>query len=140
MPYGERCRVSSRVRGWFRNQKDRTNHPYQRNLNLKPSNLVKRSERDHALSMISGPKISTPMDSSKRELLDELLEIVNEMSSLHWKKDLSISMTSLSSSSEDISSSSSDDWEIVEPPIGGPPPPTAAPDHPPLKYVQFNKP
>nr|QYD02361.1 ORF3 [Torque teno felis virus] len=136
MQFGERCRVTSKLKGWFRTPKDRTNRPYQKMENLKPSNLVKKDVDVRSMKQISGPATSTQTESSQTELLQELLDIVQEMSSLHWKNDLSLSMTSSSESSQTEDSSSESDYEIIEPPLGGPPP-KEAPDHPPLKYCLF---
>nr|QYD02022.1 ORF3 [Torque teno felis virus] len=108
---------------------------------MKPRNLLQKGSVGRFLKQISGKAISTPMDSSKRELLDELLDIIQEMSSIHWQDDLDLSMTSCTSSSETEDSSESD-WErIQEAPMEGPPP-IGAPDHPPqkkkiLKYTPF---
>nr|QYD02067.1 ORF3 [Torque teno felis virus] len=135
MPYGERCRATSKVKAWFRTQKDRTNKPYQKSANLKPHNLMSRTANVPKILQTSGPGTSTPMDSSKRELLDELLHLVNEISHLKWQDDLDASTTSSEASSTPETSFESD-YEIIEPPLGGPPP-KEAPDHPPLKYCPF---
>nr|QYD02049.1 ORF3 [Torque teno felis virus] len=136
MQFGERCRVTSKLKAWFRTPKDLHNHPYQKLENLKPKNLIKRDADVRSMKQISGPATSTQTGSSQRELLEELLDIVQEMSSLHWKNDLSLSMTSSTESSQTEDSSSESDYEIIEPPLGGPPP-KEAPDHPPLKYCPF---
>nr|QYD02181.1 ORF3 [Torque teno felis virus] len=136
MQYGERCRVTSKLKAWCRTPKDLTNRPYQREMNLKPANLVRRDANARSMRLISGPVTSTQTASSQKELLEELLDIVQEMSSLHWKNDLSLSMTSSTESSQTEDSSSESDYEIIEPPLGGPPP-KEAPDHPPLKYCPF---
>nr|QYD01791.1 ORF3 [Torque teno felis virus] len=136
MPYGERCRVTSKLKAWCRTPKDLTNHPYQKIENLKPANLVRKNADARSMKQIFGPETSTQTGSSQKELLEELLDIVQEMSSLHWKNDLSLSMTSSTESSQTEDSSSESDYEILEPPLGGPPP-KEAPDHPPLKYCPF---
>nr|QYD02334.1 ORF3 [Torque teno felis virus] len=135
MQYGERCRATSRVKGWFRTQKDRTNKPYQKSVNLKPHNLMSRTANVPKILQTSGPGTSTPTASSQTELLDELLHLVNEISHLKWQDDLEISTTSSEASSTPETSFESD-YEIIEPPLGGPPP-KEAPDHPPLKYCPF---
>nr|QYD01788.1 ORF3 [Torque teno felis virus] len=135
MPYGERCRATSRVKAWFRTPKDRTNKPYQKSANLKPHNLMSRTANVPKILQTSGPGTSTPTASSQTELLDELLHLVNEISHLKWQDDLEISDTSSETSSTPETSFESD-YEILEPPLGGPPP-KEAPDHPPLKYCPF---
>nr|QYD02103.1 ORF3 [Torque teno felis virus] len=99
---------------------------------MKPKNLLQRNSVGRFLKRISGREISTPMDSSKRELLDELLDIIQEMSSIHWQDDLDLSMTSCTSSSDTEDSSESDYEVIKEAPMEGPPP-IGAPDPPPQK-------
>ncbi|AEZ53062.1 ORF3 [Torque teno felis virus-Fc-TTV1] len=135
--YGDRCRASSKLKALFRTQKDhQLNSPWKAKMNLKPNNLLTRNANARFLRMISGGKISTPMDSSKKELLDELLDIIHEMSNIHWQDDLDLSMTSCTTSSATEDSSDSDYEKIEEAPLRGPPP-KEAPDRPPPKYCPF---
>nr|QYD02418.1 ORF3 [Torque teno felis virus] len=144
MQYGDRCRASIKLKGLFRTPKDRTQNvkPYP---NLKPHNLVCRdAAKDLGRSMIYGPKTSTQTESSQKELIDELLQIIQEMSSLHWKRDSNTSSSDSDQSSISIISYESDDesWQMVDEPPMEPPPPERAPDHPPhtgssLRYCPF---
>nr|QYD02148.1 ORF3 [Torque teno felis virus] len=116
MPFGDRCRVTFSLGDWFPTR----NQP-QPAAQLVPKPLVKK-DLGHKANMISGPEISTPTASSKKRLLKELLDLVNELSDANWERDpLDLSLKSLdtSSSSEDCSES---DWEDVTPqtpPLGG---------------------
>nr|QYD02040.1 ORF3 [Torque teno felis virus] len=85
--------------GWFHNPQGSTD--------LKPRDLLKK-ELGRKMNLISGPEISTPMDSSKRELLDEFAGHHSRPSDANWNKedDLDISLKSLPESSQTEDSSS----------------------------------
>nr|QYD02412.1 ORF3 [Torque teno felis virus] len=87
---------------------------------LVPQPLVKQSAADRLISMISGPATSTPMGSSKDELLRELLALVQEISDGDFRTktdDLNISLQSLPTSSQTETSSDDEEeeWEVTPP-------------------------
>nr|QYD02202.1 ORF3 [Torque teno felis virus] len=112
MQYGDRCRVTSQKREWFQ-------IPPQPPESLVPQKLLSK-EGARKVNMISGPEISTPRASSRKKLLRELLQIVEELSDANWgeKDDLDISLRSLEESSSDMDSSSdsSSSYENITPP------------------------
>nr|QYD02438.1 ORF3 [Torque teno felis virus] len=111
--------------GWF--------HNHQGSTDLKPRDLLKK-EIGRKMSLISGPEISTPTVSSRKELLKELLDIIQDLSDAKWNNedDLDISLKSLPESSQTEDSSSEEEWEMTPPT----PPPKKGGDKK-LKYVQF---
>nr|QYD02253.1 ORF3 [Torque teno felis virus] len=116
---------------WFPRQEDPP-------VILKPKKLLKRGLDT---KVISGPKTSTQTESSQKELLKELLDLITTMSDERWKTrqtldDLDISLTSStsSSSSEDSSSQSSfEDDPPPTPPNGGDATTSGGTTHPPSK-------
>lgn len=135
MQYGDRCRVTSSLKGWYQ-----TPNQHHQKKSLVPEKLVRRDIGPRA-SMISGPEISTPTASSKKRLLRELLEIVQELSDVNWEDPdpLDISLKSLGDSSLS-EGSSADDWEELtpqDPPLGGFGPDIPRPNKKKLKYVPF---
>nr|QYD02370.1 ORF3 [Torque teno felis virus] len=107
MHYGDRCHVTSCLEGWYQKPPDQTL--------LKPKALI-RKNFNPKVPLISGGATSTPMDSSKDELLRELLNLIHQISDADFRSrssDLNLSLQSLETSSE--SEVSSDDWEITPP-------------------------
>nr|QYD02154.1 ORF3 [Torque teno felis virus] len=121
--------------------------PLEPEVLLKPKPLVKK---DQETKPTSGPMTSTQTESSKMELIKELLDIIAELSDVKWQSqtqdDLNISITESDASSQSTDCSS--DWEMPPyPPMGGPPPleepPTTHPNKPypchemKIKYTPF---
>nr|QYD02007.1 ORF3 [Torque teno felis virus] len=133
MQYGDRCRVTSQKREWFQ-------IPPHQPESLVPQKLLSK-EGARKVNMISGPEISTPRASSRKKLLRELLQIVEELSDANWgeKDDLDISLRSLEGSSSDMDSSSdsSSSYENITPPQT--PPLGGVQPLPEFKYVNFSK-
>nr|QYD02325.1 ORF3 [Torque teno felis virus]QYD02441.1 ORF3 [Torque teno felis virus] len=84
---------------------------------LVPKKILDPGPAGRLISMISGPATSTPMDSSRDELLRELLALVQEISDGDFRSktdDLNISLQSLPTSSQ-TETSSDEEWEMTPP-------------------------
>nr|QYD02429.1 ORF3 [Torque teno felis virus] len=84
---------------------------------LVPKKILDPGPAGRLMSMISGPATSTPMDSSRDELLRELLALVQEISDGDFRSktdDLDISLQSLPTSSQ-TETSSDEEWEMTPP-------------------------
>nr|QYD02172.1 ORF3 [Torque teno felis virus] len=110
MPYGERCRAALQIKALYPMHPDPP-------VMLKPESLLVRG-KDPKVPMISGPEISTPMASSKGELLKELLSLIQEISEGRWETksdDLNLSLNTSDESLMTEGSSSEEEWEITPP-------------------------
>nr|QYD02426.1 ORF3 [Torque teno felis virus] len=78
---------------------------------LAPKPILKR-KKDPKTWLTSGRMTSTQTGSSKTELIQELLHLIQEISDVNWKThdDLDLSMTECTTSSQSSTSSSSS-WE-----------------------------
>nr|QYD02328.1 ORF3 [Torque teno felis virus] len=88
------------MESWFRKRQDPQI--------LVPKKILDPGPAGRLMSMISGPATSTPMDSSRDELLRELLALVQEISDGDFRSktdDLNISLQSLPTSSQTETSS-----------------------------------
>nr|QYD02304.1 ORF3 [Torque teno felis virus] len=130
LAFGDRCLATYKVKALFPNQNQ---HP----ASLVPEKLIKK-DVDLKTRLTSGPEISTPTVSSRKELIKELLEIITEINEDAWKTQdgLDLSMISCDSSSANTTSSSEDEWEVTpqNPPLGG-----LEPKKKKFKYVNFCK-
>ncbi|AEZ53065.1 ORF3 [Torque teno felis virus-Fc-TTV2] len=115
-----------RIRGLFQLPKDPQ-------LSLVPAPLA--NLKDRVMKQISGPATSTPLDSSHRELIQELLQIINDLSDAKWNSSSGLNIS--------LTSSGSSDWEDIEdytppedPPLGGVLPIAETSQ---LKYCPFTK-
>nr|QYD02298.1 ORF3 [Torque teno felis virus] len=113
--YGDRCRASMQIQDLFQKHQDPK-------MLLTPKQIIKR---DQGTSSISCLATSTQMESSKTELLNELLSIIEQISDVKWgpQNDLDISLSSSETSS---TSEGSSEEEFVRlsaspPPADGPP-------------------
>nr|QYD02235.1 ORF3 [Torque teno felis virus] len=114
MQFGDRCQETMRKRAWFQ-------IPPPQPESLIPQPLLTK-EGARKASMISGPEISTPVGSSRKRLLRELLQIVEELSDANWQTDdLDISLRSLDESSSSLDSSDNSSFESITPPPNPPP-------------------
>nr|QYD02217.1 ORF3 [Torque teno felis virus] len=107
MQYGDRCRATSSLRGLYPSRYQTSSKN-----SLTPQYLVSKESAPRT-KLISGRETSTPTVSSQKKLLNELLEIIKDLSDAKWTPpdDLDISLQTLSSSSQDTTSSSdSEDW------------------------------
>ncbi|QCS38453.1 ORF3 [Torque teno ocelot virus] len=131
MPYGERCRATSAVKAWFPRQD-------QMEMKLCPEPLVQASSAPRTKE-ISGPAISTPTASSRKRLLSELLEIIEDISHVNWEDpdDLNLSLKSCDSSSQTSSCSESD--YVMTPPTSPPKGGKKKKKSASFTYVPFNK-
>nr|QYD02142.1 ORF3 [Torque teno felis virus] len=113
--FGDRCRASMQIQDLFQKHQDPK-------MLLTPKQIIKR---DQGTSSISCLATSTQMESSKTELLNELLSIIEQISDVKWcpQNDLDISLSSSETSS---TSEGSSEEEFVRlsaspPPADGPP-------------------
>nr|QYD02316.1 ORF3 [Torque teno felis virus] len=144
--FGDRCRDSFNLKALFQTRRDPMDLREKENM-LTPQYLIKKDakfRKDQQRRQISGPVISTPTESSQTGLIQELLQIIQEMSDIHWQREDGTSSSDSMSSSESILSFESDDesWQMVSETPMEPPPPIRAPDHPPqtgssFRYCQF---
>nr|QYD02286.1 ORF3 [Torque teno felis virus] len=95
--------------GLFPHQKAQTG------TELIPRPILKR-KKDPRAFLTSCQMTSTQTGSSKTELIQELLEIIHQISAAEWKTrdDLDLSMTECTTSSQ--SSTSSSEFETITPP------------------------
>nr|QYD02064.1 ORF3 [Torque teno felis virus] len=118
MQYGDRCRATSSLRGLYPSRYQTSSKN-----SLTPQYLVSKESAPRT-KLISGRETSTPTVSSQKKLLNELLEIIKDLSDAKWTPpdDLDISLQTLSSSSQDTTSSSdSEDWVRPDTPPPTPP-------------------
>nr|QYD02124.1 ORF3 [Torque teno felis virus] len=118
MQYGDRCRATSSLRGLYPSRYQTSSKN-----SLTPQYLVSKESAPRT-KLISGRETSTPTVSSQKKLLNELLEIIKDLSDAKWTPpdDLDISLQTLSSSSQDTTSSSdSEDWVTPDTPPPTPP-------------------